>query len=143
MNPLVTIMIPTYNRAAYLEAAIQSALKQDYANLEVIIADDCSSDNTSEIARKFISDGRLKYFRNEINRGKTANYRHTLYDLAKGDWILNLDGDDYLTDENYISFAMQQISRYENVVLFTAGIMSVRQYGFRFPKIHRLVPLEL
>ncbi|MGD0169589.1 MAG: glycosyltransferase family A protein [Smithella sp.] len=139
----VTIMIPTYNQAAYLEIAIQSALNQDYPNLEVIVVDDCSSDNTSEIALKFVSDGRLKYYRNDINLGKTANYRRSLYELASGDWVLNLDGDDYLTDENYISFAMQQISRYENVVLFTAGVMSVRQEGFRSPETHRIVNEQL
>ncbi|MGA9110275.1 MAG: glycosyltransferase family 2 protein [Smithella sp.] len=139
----VTIMIPTYNQAAYLEIAIQSALDQDYPNLEIIVVDDCSSDNTSEIALKFVSDKRFKYYRNEINLGKTANYRRSLYELASGDWVLNLDGDDYLTDENYISFAMQQISRYENVVLFTAGVMSVRQQGFRSPETHRIVNEQL
>lgn len=142
-NPLVTIMIPTYNQAAYLEEAVRSALRQDYINLEVIIADDCSPDNTAEIVKKFTGDRRLRYFRNEINLGKAANYKQSLYELASGDWVLNLDGDDYLTDENYISFAMQQISHYENVVLFTAGVKSVRQQEFRFPKIHRLVKEQI
>lgn len=143
MNPLITIMIPTYNQAAYLEAAIRSALGQDYENLEVIIADDCSSDNTSEIAQKFAGDGRLKYYRNETNLGKTANYRRSLYEYAGGEWVLNLDGDDYLTDEDYISFAMDQIKRYENVVLFTAGVKSIRQKGFRSSYTHRLVKEQI
>ncbi len=143
MKPLITIMIPTYNQAAYLEAAIQSALEQDYPNLEIIIADDCSSDETSEIVEKFFSEGRVKYYRNVTNLGKTANYRRSLYELASGDWVLNLDGDDYLTDKKYVSFALQQISRYENVVLFTAGQTTVWQQGFRSPKIHRLVRRQL
>jgi glycosyltransferase involved in cell wall biosynthesis len=138
-NGLVTIMIPTYNQAAYLEEAVRSALAQDYDNLEIIIADDCSSDNTSEIVRKFAGDERIRYFRNEKNLGKTANYRHTLYELARGEWVLNLDGDDYLTDENYISFAMQQISLYDNIVLFAAGRKNTGQRKFRPPYIRRLV----
>lgn len=138
-SPLVTIIIPTYNQAAYLEDAVRSALRQDYAKLEVIVADDCSSDSTSEVVKKFAGDRRLRYYRNKTNLGKTANYRRSLYELANGEWVLNLDGDDYLTDENYISVAMKQISRYQNVVLFTAGVKSVWQKGFHFPHIHRLV----
>ena len=143
MKPLVTIMIPTYNQAKYLADAIQSALGQDYSNLEVIIADDCSSDETAEVVEKFLSDGRLKYYRNVTNLGKTTNYRRSLYELASGDWVLNLDGDDYLTDKKYVSFALQQISRYENVVLFTAGQSIVYQQGFRSPKTQRLVWQQL
>jgi glycosyltransferase involved in cell wall biosynthesis len=139
----VTIIIPTYNQATYLATAIKSALQQDYANLEIVIADDCSSDETLEIVQKFINDERLKYYRNETNLGKTANYRHALYELASGDWVLNLDGDDYLTDNNYISFAIQQISRYENVVLFAAGVESAQQNGFRSQKKHRLVDEQI
>lgn len=137
--PLVTIMIPTYNQAAYVEDAIISALKQDYANLEVIVADDCSSDNTPDVVRKFAGDGRLKYYRNEKNLGKTTNYRRTLYERAGGEWVLNLDGDDYLTDEHYISFAMRQIRLHDNVVLFTAGRKNTGQRKFRSPYIRRLV----
>ncbi|MDI6743493.1 MAG: glycosyltransferase [Smithella sp.] len=141
--PLVTIMIPTYNQAAYLEDALRSALGQDYANLEIIIADDCSSDNTSEIVHKFTGDEKIRYFRNEKNLGKTANYRHTLYELARGEWVLNLDGDDYLTDASYISFAMRQISLHENVVLFTAGVKHTGQRKFRPPYTHRLVAEQI
>ena len=143
MKPLVTIMIPTYNQAAYLEAAIQSALEQDYPNLEVIIADDCSFDETPEIVEKFLNDIHIKYYRNVTNLGRTANYRRSLYELASGDWVLNLDGDDYLTDKKYVSFALQQISRYKNIVLFTAGQLTVWQCGFRSPKTHRLVQRQL
>ncbi|KUG21775.1 glycosyltransferase pgli [hydrocarbon metagenome] len=138
-SPLVTIIIPTYNQADYLGDAVRSALRQDYANLEIIIADDCSSDNTPEIAKKYAGDERLKYYRNETNLGKTANYRRTLYEFAGGEWILNLDGDDYLTDDNYISFAVEQIGRYQNVVLFTAGVKSVLEKRCRLPHTHRLV----
>lgn len=142
-SPLVTIIIPTYNQADYLEDAIKSALKQDYANLEIIIADDCSSDATPQIVKIYAGDGRLKYYRNETNLGKTANYRRSLYEFASGEWVLNLDGDDYLTDESYISFAIQQINRYHNVVLFTAGVKSISEKSFRLPHIHRLVEEQI
>ena len=140
MNPLVTVMIPTYNQAPYLPDAIQSALNQDYSNLEIVVVDDCSTDETSDTVKKFLSDGRLRYYKNATNLGKTANYRHALYDIARGDWVLNLDGDDYLTDDHYLSFAMKEISRHDRVVLFTAG---VKHRGDGFSKNQRLVRRQL
>lgn len=143
VNPLVTIMIPAYNQGAYLPDAVRSALAQDYANLEIIVSDDCSTDDTADIARTFAADKRLKYYRNEKNLGKTGNYRHCLYDLAGGEWVLNLDGDDYLTDSDYISHAMRQIRCHQNVVLFTAGVKEIRPGKFRSPYIHRLVTKQI
>jgi glycosyltransferase involved in cell wall biosynthesis len=101
--PKVTIMIPTYNQELYIGDAIKSALAQDYENLEVIVSDDCSNDKTGEIALSFCSDKRLKYYRNEKNLGRVGNYHKTLYDYATGDWVVNLDGDDYYTDNHFIS----------------------------------------
>lgn len=142
-NPLVTIMIPTYNQSAYLQDSVRSALAQDYVHLEVIISDDCSTDHTADVARRFADDQRLKYYRNDKNLGKTANYRHCLYDLARGEWVLNLDGDDYLTDGHYISHAMREIGRHENVVLFTAGVKEINPEKFRSSYIHRLVTKQI
>ena len=61
----VTIMIPTYNQAKYISKAIESALSIDYSNIEVIVSDDCSSDNTEEVVSKYLSDNRYKYIKNE------------------------------------------------------------------------------
>lgn len=139
MKPLVTLMITTYNQEAYLECAIKSALAQDYENLEVVVADDCSTDETRGIAQKYSANTRLKYHRNSINLGKTKNYRHCLYNLAGGEWALNLDGDDYLTDNHYISFAMEQIGLYNNVVLFTAGVIEASEKKYNIRYTHRIV----
>jgi glycosyltransferase involved in cell wall biosynthesis len=98
----VTIMIPTYNQAVYIGQCVRSALSQDYPNLEVIIADDCSTDDTYDAVTPFLKDSRLKYFRNEQNLGRVGNYRHTLYHHATGDYVINLDGDDWFVDASYI-----------------------------------------
>lgn len=103
--PLVSIMIPTYNQAAYLRAALSGALAQDYPNLEVLVADDHSADETESLVKQ-TPDPRLRYFRNDPNLGRVANYRKTLYDHAKGSWVLNLDGDDCLIDRGFISAAV-------------------------------------
>lgn len=117
-SPLVSIMIPTYNQEAYISQAIESALMQDYNNIEIIISDDCSTDRTREIAKRYLSDHRVKYYRNSTNLGRVKNYHHTLYDLTSGEWVINLDGDDYYTDKSFISRAMNLILSHENVVCY-------------------------
>ena len=122
--PRVTIMIPTYCQAHIVLKAVDSALAQDYSNLEVIVADDGSPDETSAVvaARK---DSRLRYHRNSVNLGRVANYRNTLYNLATGDWVVNLDGDDYYTDSGFITAAVRQALRDPAIVLVSAKVSSI------------------
>ena len=102
----VSIIIPTYNQENFIAQTIESALSQDYNNLEVIISDDNSSDRTEEIVKTYRSDKRLKYFKNPINLGRVGNYHKALYEYARGSYVLYLDGDDFLVDNSYISNAM-------------------------------------
>src|SRR6202008_1761874 len=99
--PKVTVMIPTYGQADVILRAVDSALAQDYANLEVVVIDDCSPDTTGAVvaARRAT---RLPHPRNDRNLGRVANYRHGLYGLARGDWVINLDGDDYFVDAGFV-----------------------------------------
>ena len=122
--PKVSVMIPTYNQENYIAQAIESVLMQDYENLEIIVADDCSTDTTGEIARRYIKDRRVKYIRNSHNLGRVGNYRHTLY-ATTGEWVINLDGDDYYTDRGFISRIIRAILTQSNVVCFF-GIKQLR-----------------
>ena len=115
----VTIMIPTYNQVAFIQEAIDSALAQTYPNLEVIVGDDASTDATESIVAK-IDDPRLTYVRNTCNLGRTANYRNLLYNHATGDYVVNLDGDDYYTDHDFIAEAVKGISQSIEVVMVVA-----------------------
>ena len=101
----VTIMIPTYNQAVFIRQAVDSALAQTYSNIEVIVGDDASTDATQEIVAR-INDPRLKYVRNVCNLGRVANYRNLLYNHTTGDYVVNLDGDDYYTANDFISEAV-------------------------------------
>ena len=116
----VTIGIPTYNQANFIEAAVQSALAQTYPLLEVIVADDASTDNTGQLLAKYTADPRFSYKKNEKNVGRIGNYRGLLYNLAGGEWFLNMDGDDYLTDPDFITNAMQLIHNDASVVAVIA-----------------------
>jgi len=106
-TPLVSILIPTYNQSGYLLQAVESALNQDYPHLEVIVCDDASGDWDPLLLKDFEDDPQLGIHRNPANLGRVGNYRQSLYELAKGDWALLLDGDDYLHDPAYVSTAMQ------------------------------------
>ncbi len=121
--PRVTIMIPTYRQAGTILRAIDSALAQDYPHLEVIVADDASPDNTADVVAGR-TDPRLAYHRNQTNLGRAGNYRHTLYSLAHGDWVVNLDGDDYFTDPAFISSAVQLVAQDPDIVIVAARCLT-------------------
>lgn len=93
MNELVSIIMPSYNTANYIEASIESVRHQTYENWELIIVDDCSTDNTDEKVRPFLTDGRIRYLKNEQNSGAAISRNRALRE-ARGKWIAFLDSDD-------------------------------------------------
>lgn len=88
----VSVIIPSYNRAHCIAACIQSVLNQTMQDLEVIIVDDCSKDNTEEVVNK-IQDPRVKFIRHDKNQGG-AVARNTGIEKASGEFIAFLDSDD-------------------------------------------------
>ena len=93
MNELVSIIMPSYNTAKFISQTIESVLAQTYTNWELIIVDDCSTDNTDEVVKSFLSDNRIKYIKNEKNSGAAVSRNRALRE-AKGKWIAFLDSDD-------------------------------------------------
>ncbi len=94
-NPLVSIIIPTYNYEDYIVEAVESALNQTYSNIEVIIVDDGSSDDTKSRLFAYLDMERVIYLYQE-NQGLSAA-RNKGLQLAKGKYIQLLDSDDYLS----------------------------------------------
>lgn len=91
---LVSIITPTYNCGSFIEATIKSVKNQTYENWELLIVDDCSTDNTSEVATWYAKDdNRIKYCCLSTNSG-AAEARNLGLRLAKGRWIAFLDSDD-------------------------------------------------
>jgi glycosyltransferase involved in cell wall biosynthesis len=116
-------MIPTYNQAAYVLRAVESALAQDYPNLQILVADDHSDDLTYELLASYILSKKIRYIRNDQNIGRVANYRRTLQAATDAEWVINLDGDDYFTNPHFISIAMAAIhAAGENNALFYQGM---------------------
>ena len=90
---MVSIVMPSFNTALYIARAIRSVQVQTYTNWELIIVDDCSSDNTDEVVFPFLRDKRIKYIRNLKNQGAALS-RNTALRQARGRWIAFLDSDD-------------------------------------------------
>jgi glycosyltransferase involved in cell wall biosynthesis len=97
MEPLVSCIIPTYNRAHIVGRAIQSVLNQTYKNIEVIVVDDGSQDNTQEVVLS-IKDERVRYIRLHRNFG-AAFARNIGIANARGEFVAFLDSDDCFLPE--------------------------------------------
>lgn len=91
-NELVSIIMPSYNTAAYIADSIRSVQAQTYENWELIIVDDCSTDDTDAVVASF-SDNRIRYLKNPVNSGAAVSRNYALRE-AKGKWIAFLDSDD-------------------------------------------------
>lgn len=97
MNDLVSIIMPSYNTERLIADSIESVLNQTYQNWELIIVDDCSTDNTDMVVASF-TDSRIKYLKNEKNSGAAVSRNRALRE-AKGKWIAFLDSDDLWASE--------------------------------------------
>lgn len=117
VNPLVSFIIATYNRADYICDAVRSILKQKFDNIEIIVIDDCSTDNTCELLKDTFKD-RIIYSRNSQNMGPAFS-RNRALGIAKGKYIGLLDSDDMLHDENHTKIAVDVMENDEEVVIFS------------------------
>jgi glycosyltransferase involved in cell wall biosynthesis len=93
-SPLVTVAMVTYNSEKYVRTAIESVLASTYANFELIIADDCSTDATWRIIQSY-NDSRIIASKNKVNLREYPN-RNKCIELAKGAYFIFIDGDDYI-----------------------------------------------
>ena len=106
-NPLVTVLMPVYNGEKYLAEAIESVLNQTFADFELLIIDDCSSDNSVEIIQSY-NDNRLKLIINEENIGQSKTLNKGI-EFAKGKYIARLDQDD-LSYKERLQIQIEKIS---------------------------------
>lgn len=90
--PLVSVVVPTFNDSKFIKETLVSILNQTYTNLDIVVVDDCSSDNTVEVIKTF-SDKRIRLFQNNKNKG-AAFSRNRAISECLGDYIAFLDGDD-------------------------------------------------
>lgn len=128
-QPLVSIMMTSYNRAPLIGEAIRSVQNQNYANWELLVLDDDSKDETADIVTKFAeNDSRIRYAPAPNNLGITKN-RNRGFDLAKGTYIAVLDSDDVWSDKNKLSLQVEFLESHNEHVLVGTGVSVIDETG--------------
>lgn len=144
-NPLVSVVVIAYNSSKYVVETLESIKNQSYQNIELIISDDCSTDNTTAICSDWIEKNKNRFLRTKlicakINSGISANCNQGI-SATEGDWIKPIAGDDILCAEiitDYIKFISENQSCkivYSNVKFITPlGIVDTNRdmNKFRF-----------
>ena len=123
-DPKISVIIPVYNAAPYLNTCISSVLTQSHQNVEVIIINDGSTDDSDSICRELAKkDDRILY-RQQVNKGVSST-RNDGLDLCAGEYVLFLDSDDYLSD-NFIENALEKMQSSESD-LYIGGFITFHQ----------------
>ena len=135
-KPLVTIYIANYNYSNYLEEAVDSVFGQTYNNIEVIIIDDHSTDNSIEVIKNLSKKYNFKYIRNKTNYGLTVVNNQAIK-LAKGDYIMRLDADDILLPK-CIELLVKEISKDKQTALVYGNWINISEDGSFISKEKRL-----
>ena len=127
-NPLVSICIPVFNHGAYIRRALESSIHQTYKNIEIVVVDNASTDNTREVVSEYVRrDNRVKYFRNETNIGGGRNFLKCA-ELASGYFMEALGSDDWLS-KNYIEEGVKNFLANLNIASVFAGDLTFSFLG--------------
>ena len=97
-QPLVSIMIPTYNRPVYFEQTLKSVLAQTYQNLDIVVCDNSTNETTAELMQPYLGDPRIRYIRNREAKSKAENFA-SFESLVRGEYLQWLMDDDMLAPE--------------------------------------------
>jgi glycosyltransferase involved in cell wall biosynthesis len=137
MNPKVSVIIATYNRSHLISRAIQSILNQTYKNIEVIIADGGSTDNTKEVIRPYLQDQRVRYLYKK-DKGP-AEGRNNGIEISKGKYIAILDSDDFWCDSKKLEKQVRFLEEHPDYVLVGGGAIVLDEKG---RECFRILPPE-
>lgn len=125
-KPLVSVVIATYNLAAYVPLAIQSVLDQVYSNIEVIVIDDGSTDDTRDAIKPYLNDTRVRYLFQE-NRGQAAAKNYGVRE-SRGEYVAFLDGDDTWASEK-LAVQIPVFSRSETIGIVYSRVLYIDGRG--------------
>ncbi len=140
MGPLVSILIPTYNREKYVETALRSAREQTYRDVEVVVVDNASTDTTLDVVeRASREDSRVRVHVNETNLGMGGNFTRCL-ELARGEYVKYLMSDDVLAPRNVERLLAPMLAE-PGVVLATSKRDVIDAAGNRLPDFVAMAPL--
>lgn len=128
-NPVVSVYIPTFNRAELLRRAVDSVLGQSFQDLELIVVDDGSSDGTVKYMRQLASeDRRVRFFKNEVNSG-ACHSRNKAIEASRGMFVTGLDDDDYFSFDRIEKFVEAWSQKPVGVIGLVANSIIVKGAG--------------
>jgi glycosyltransferase involved in cell wall biosynthesis len=114
LEPLVSVIIPTYNRPQYLEQAISSAFKQTYQNIEIIVSDNFSPEDPQNLVASF-GDSRIKFWRHTENVGMLTNQMNA-FKMAQGKYVASLHDDD-IWNQDFLAKLIPPLEENSNLIL--------------------------
>ncbi len=133
--PLITVGIPTYNGGKFLSQAIQSVLGQTYHELEILVLDNCSTDDTASIVTEFQNrDSRIKYIRQPLNIGYINNY-NSVTRHATGEFVLFFADDD-IYDRDYIKLLWEEYDRDPGITISMGSVTLIDPGGKEIERIN-------
>lgn len=128
-KPKVSIIIPNYNHAAFLQQRLDSVFNQTYTNFEVILLDDCSTDNSASLLNTYNNHPKVsQVLLNTQNSGSPFKQWQKGIALAKGEYIWIAESDDYC-ELNFLEIVMQQFQQHQNIGLVYAQSIDVDAQG--------------
>lgn len=134
-KPRVSVLLPTHNGAAWIMRAIESVLGQTYSDLELIVINDASTDNTESVVEQFVhKDKRVVYVKNETNLGIQKTLNRGLQ-LARGEYIARVDDDDIWAENDKLERQVAFLDVNPDYVLLGTGTIVCNEKGeelFRF-----------
>ncbi len=140
-QPRVSIGLPVYNGENFLREAIESILAQTFADFELIISDNDSTDKTAEICREYAAkDKRIQYYRNEHNIGAAPNYNR-VFQLSKGEYFKWAAHDDKLAPE-YLQKCVDVLDKNPTCVVSYSRLIYINQQGESLKKCSNLLDLR-
>ncbi len=125
-SPLVSLCIPTYRRAGFIGQTLQSAIDQTIKEIEIIVVDDCSPDDTHQVVNRF-DDPRIRYFRNKNNLGVPENLNRAI-SFSQGTYVVLLEDHDLL-ESNYLEETLKIMDRYPSVGFVATGLFVIDDSG--------------
>ncbi|MCH7396511.1 glycosyltransferase family 2 protein [Belliella sp. DSM 107340] len=138
--PLISVIIPTYNRAHVLPNSIKSVLDQSFEDWELIVVDDGSEDNTKEMVEEFLMDSRVSYYFQK-NKGVSEARNHGAK-ISKGDYLIFLDSDDRLAKESIYHFRKKIKTTSFDVVFSWVKLISEEKKSWEIKKMHKNYPCD-
>lgn len=132
-QPLISVLVPVYNVENFVEESLRSLMQQSYKNIEIIVVDDYSSDNTFKIVKKLEKeDSRIKSYKNPKNLKIAATLNFAL-SKANGDFIARMDGDDISTPDR-LSKLYDYLQSHKDIALVGSNVTLINEDGIEIKK---------